>query len=56
LIESETMDLYIRLYEIKDMKRILEEIGFWKIKIMKVYNHKEVPNSDDDTVIFECKL
>lgn len=56
MVETEIMDLYIRLYEIQEMMQTLKQVGFTDIKPLKAYSHEDIPKHNDDTVIFQCKL
>ncbi|MHB1393938.1 MAG: hypothetical protein ACYCYE_12865 [Clostridia bacterium] len=56
LLESEYMDLHIRLYEIAEIEELLRNSGFENVRAIKAYNHNEVPAIEDDTVIFECRV
>jgi len=55
LLESEYMDLQIRLYEIDEIEELIRNSGFENVRAIKAYNRNEVPTKEDDTVIFECR-
>src|SRR5438105_2330996 len=50
------MELYpARLYEPKQMKSLLKEAGFTKIKKIKAYDRKSKPSKLDEVIVYECK-
>lgn len=56
LLESEHMDLYIRLYEFAEIEELLRNSGFKNIRAVKAYNQSELPAMEDETMIFECRV
>lgn len=55
LLRSETMDFRIRLYEVGEMERILDEIGFSSVRAYSSFDKTGNPNNDCDCFIYECR-
>lgn len=53
ILETEYMDLYLKLYEVNDFKSILEKVGFKVLKIIKAFEDK-LPSDEDEVVVYEC--
>ena len=55
LLRSETMDFRIRLYQVGEMERILDEIGFSSVRAYSSFDKTGNPNNDCDCFIYECR-
>ena len=55
LLRSETMDFRIRLYEVGEMERILDEIGFSSVRAYSSFDKTGNPSNDCDCFIYECR-
>ena len=53
LLQQETMDFQIRLYQLGEMDALLKEVGFTSIKVYSDYS-KSLVLDDTDVYIYEC--
>lgn len=54
LAKTEVFDYRERLYDKREMRKILETAGFKNINVTKSYEHDVVPGSDDG-MVFSCQ-
>lgn len=55
LLESEEMDLHIRLYEVGEIVSLIKAAGFESVKLIKAYDREEGPSMQDELVVIECR-
>lgn len=55
LLQSEEMDFQIHLYDIGEMDKILNEVGFLKTKVYTDYNKNCNFNDKTEFLIYECE-
>lgn len=56
LLQSEEMDFQTHLYELGEMEKILEEIGFTNVKVYSDYNKKPAESNEEEMFLYECSF
>ena len=56
LLQREKMDFQTHLYELGEMEKILEEVGFTKIIVYSSFTKNIARNNDTDMFLYECSF
>lgn len=56
LLQSEPMDFQIHLYELGEMDRYLQEIGFDNITVYSSFDKKKAEDNQTEMFLYECTL
>lgn len=56
LLQREEMDFQTHLYELGEMEKILEEIGFSKVTVYATYEKEIAKTNDAEMFLYECSL
>lgn len=54
IVKTEIENIKVRLYEPENLKKLLSEIGFQKIEIIKAFDRNIKPSTDDEVIVYEC--
>ncbi len=54
IVQTEVEELKIKVYNIDYLKKMLQDIGFKKIKIFKAFDKDKQPDIQDKSVVYEC--
>ena len=55
IINSEIESFKVRLYEPDTFIPMLQEAGFKDIRMIKAFDNSQVPDQNDDVIIYECR-
>lgn len=55
IVQFETEEYKIRIYNENDLIQLLKSVGFRKIRILKAFDKYQKPNENDESIVFECK-
>lgn len=55
IVHTEIEELKVRFYNPEDLVKMLKDVGFKNIKMIKAFNGMATPNEDDKMVIYECQ-
>lgn len=55
LFQSENMDFQTHLYELGEMEKILNEIGFKQVNVYSSFTKEKANNNDTEMFLFECQ-
>lgn len=55
VVQTEIEDFKVRLYEPENVSKLLKNIGFRNIKMVKAFDVSAMADANDEVIIYECK-
>lgn len=55
IVKTEVEELRLRIYKKDDLLKVLQEIGFKDINIIKTFDKNKPANEDDEVFVYECR-
>ncbi len=55
IIKTEVEELRLRLYKKDDLRKLLQEIGFKDIKVIKSFDRNKPAEEEDEVFVYECR-
>lgn len=55
IIHTEIEELKVRIYDPHELTEILKSCGFKDVRMIKAFDHKAVPDKNDESIVYECR-
>jgi ribosomal protein S18 acetylase RimI-like enzyme/SAM-dependent methyltransferase len=55
IIHTEIEELKVRIYDQDILEALLKSCGFKNIRVIKAFDHKGVPDKNDESIVYECR-
>jgi ribosomal protein S18 acetylase RimI-like enzyme/2-polyprenyl-3-methyl-5-hydroxy-6-metoxy-1,4-benzoquinol methylase len=55
IIQTEIEDFKVKLYNPKDLIKMLDEAGFKDIRMIQTFDMSAKPNENDEVIVYECR-